>query len=284
MAGKRGLTAIIIVILVVAGIAVYTILGGHTGPSNSGGEAHTTTTTTTGHAGIGGITLGNVSRTVLIYDSLYREFPDDEVLDHIVRAFEEAGFSVDVYKGRNATLDQLVAMGKYGIVVIRAHGAYNGDPSTGKPLGTYVYTGLYVVEAEALYGVDTVEEGISNGLYAPAVIPREGVPVSQLPKYLSVSPKFFKTMAASLNNTIVFFTGCFGMTDNRLAETLLSRGASVFIGWEGNVTWIYSDEFLEAWVDALIKTGDPVKAVETVNATMGPDPDTGAQVRYLARW
>lgn len=261
---------ILVISIIIAGIAVYVFTGG----------SNTTQPTTTTIRGGEKLTIDKLEKKVLIYDPLSREFPNDQLLQNITRIFEEAGFQVTIYKGRNATLDPLVAMGQYGIVILRAHGAYNGDENSGKPLGTYVYTGLYVIEAQAIYGVESISRGLDEGLYAPAVIPREGVPASKLPKYLSVSPKFFKTMAASLNHTIIFYTGCFGMNDDRLATVLLSKGAYMYAGWDGNVTWIYSDDFLKAWVNALLEYRDPVKALTIVNDTMGPDPDTGAIIKY----
>ncbi|MCE4618832.1 MAG: hypothetical protein F7C37_05250 [Desulfurococcales archaeon] len=277
MQKKNMVISIIVIAVIIAGIALYTFTGQNETSTTTPIEMRTTTTQAEK------ITIDQLRKRVLIYDSLYREFPNDQLLDYIVQEFKNAGFQVDVYRGRNATLDPLVAMGEYGIVILRAHGAYNNDESSGKPLGTYIYTGLYLIEAQALYGVNTINKGLDDGLYAPAVIPREGVPVSQLPKYLSVSPKFFKTMAASLNNTIVFYTGCFGMNDDRLANVLISKGAYMYIGWDGNVTWVFSDQFLKQWVDALIQYRDPVQALAAVNSTLGTDPDTGAVVKYKVR-
>ncbi|NOZ30514.1 MAG: hypothetical protein GXO68_00980 [Crenarchaeota archaeon] len=277
MQKKNTVISIIVIAAIIAGVALYMFAGQN--ETNTTTPTETTTTTTQPEK----ITIDQLKKKVLIYDSLYREFPHDQLLDYIVQEFENAGFQVDVYRGRNATLDPLVAMGEYGIVILRAHGAYNNDENSGKPLGTYIYTGLYLIEAQALYGVNTINKGLDDGLYAPAVIPREGVPVSQLPKYLSVSPKFFKTMTTSLNNTIVFYTGCFGMNDDRLANVLISKGAYMYIGWDGNVTWVFSDQFLKQWVDALIQYRDPVQALAAVNSTLGADPDTGAVVKYKVR-
>lgn len=273
---KSRYVAVIILAAVAAGLLIHSITGG-----NGGVTVNTTYTGTQFQPRK--ITLGDLPRRVLVYDSLYREYPNDTLLEVVVERLREAGFQVDVYKARNATLDPLVSMGQYGIVILRAHGAYNNDPNTGMPLGAYVYTGLHVSEAQAIYAVDYVLDGLKSGLFAQAVIPRAGVPLNELPKYLSVSPKFFSEAAGSMNNTVIFNTGCFGMNDDRLAGTLLSKGAYMYIGWDGNVTWTFSDYYLEKWVEVLLQYRDPVEATNIVNKTLGADPGTGAAVRYEAR-
>jgi len=222
--------------------------------------------------------LEGVPRRVLIYDSLAREFPNPALVSMLVRLFESSGFQVDVYQGFNASLDPLVAISEYGVVILRAHGAYNGDPGTGKPLGAYVYTGLYYYEAQVIYD-GYVDEGVEKGYFAKATIPARG---DESPLYLAVSPLFFEENLGKLNNTIVFFTGCYGADDDRLASVFLDKGAQAFIGWKGNVTWTHADEYLMEWARALVETGDPVEAYVAADTVIGPDPYTGAEA--VAFW
>ena len=277
---RTAYTVILLIVVMMVGASLL-LRGGGGNPGNT----HRTTTSGGPPAGAttASMSLSGVPHKALIYDSLAREFPDPQEVSMLREILERMGFKVTVYYGANATLDPLVSMGQYGLVIIRAHGAYNGDPNSGRPLGAYVYTGMYVIEAEAVYGVKNIEDGIRKGYYAPAVIPRPGVPLQELPKYLAVSPKFFKDLAGEMNKTIVFFTGCFGFQDDRLAKVIISKGASAYIAWDGNVTWIHSDEFLLEWVRDLAQTGDPLRALETANQTIGPDPDTGAVVKIMVR-
>ena len=279
---KRLATYTVILLIVIAVVGASLLL--REGGGNSG-KTHTATTSGGPPTGSSttSINLSGVPHKALIYDSLAREFPDPREVSTLKKILESMGFSVTVYYGANATLDPLVGMGQYGLVIIRAHGAYNGDPSSGKPLGAYVYTGMYVIEAEAVYGVKNIEDGIRKGYYAPAVIPRPGVPLQELPKYLAVSPKFFRDIAGEMNKTIVFFTGCYGFQDDRLAKVIIDKGASAYIAWDGNVTWLHADEFLLEWARDLAHTGDPLRALEMANETVGPDPDTGAVVKIMVR-
>ncbi len=260
--------------LAVAVVSGLHFLGGQGTPEPPpGGGANST--------GTQSFSLEGVPRRVLVYDSLYREYPNDQLLVDLVSLFESHGYRVDVYKGVNATLDPLVALGEYGIVILRAHGAYNGDPGSGKPLGSYVYTGLYVVEAQALYSPQYIEEGMEEGYFSPAVIPRPGVPLDELPEYLAVSPKFFRDQLGGLPGSIVFFTGCYGMDDDRLGSVFVGEGAYIYLGWVGNVTWIHSDDYLLSYMRALLDTGDPLEALAVADQEVGPDPYTGARVEYV---
>jgi len=222
--------------------------------------------------------LDGVPRRVLIYDSLSREFPNPALTSALVQLFESAGFQVNVYQGFNASLDPLVAISEYGVVILRAHGAYNGDPETGKPLGAYVYTGLYYYEAQVIYD-GYVDEGLEKGFFAKAIIPARG---GESPLYLAVSPLFFEENLARLDGTIVFFTGCYGADDDRLANVFLAKDAQAYLGWKGNVTWTHADNYLLEWARALVETGDPVEAYEAANTAIGPDPYTGAEA--VAFW
>ena len=214
----------------------------------------------------------------LVYDSLYREFPNDELLRNITETLRRAGYTVDVYVGVNATLDPLVALHRYGLVIIRAHGAYNGDPESGRPLGAYIYTGLHYAEAKALYG-DYIDESLENGDLALGVIPPPGQPLTKellkkLPRYVTVSPRFFKKQLSKLPGTVVVFAGCYGLDDDRLGEVFVSKGASAFISWKGNITWTHMDRVLRVLVAALARGDDPAAALSLAMRTVGPDPVT----------
>ncbi len=192
---------------------------------------------------------------VLIYDSLYREYPNQTLIDSLKEMFESHGYIVDIYLGKNATLDPLKHMERYDIIILRAHGAYNGDPKSRRPLGPYVYTGLHYDEAVELYGKNYVDRLIRDGTFALAVIPPPGYhgDYNDLPKYIALSPKYFDGKVKALKpGSIVIFTGCYGLTDERLASIFLKKGALAYMAWTGNVTWIQADITLEEAVKILL--------------------------------
>ena len=217
----------------------------------------------------------------LYYDSLSREYPDPELRSEIVRLLESHGYEVDVYVNESAGLEQLRNLGEYDLVILRAHGAYNGDPRSGRPLGSYVYTGLLYSEAVEKYGKQTVDGMLRRGDLALAVIPPPGYrgDYRDLPQYIAASPQFFdEHIHAMRKGSIVIFTGCYGLDDTRLASIFVSRGSAAFIGWKGNVTQSVSDAALEAYVKALLQTGDPSQALQEIPRDLRTDPYTGASL------
>ncbi len=269
---QRVVLASAVVLLVLAVLAFWR-------PWSPGGLETQPTTTTTSQP-------PERPMKALVYDSLYREYPNDQLLKNITETLRAAGYQVDVYVGINATLDPLVVLDRYGLVIIRAHGAYNGDPRSGRPLGAYIYTGLHYGEAKALYG-GYIDRGLENGDLALGVIPPPGQPLTKellekLPKYVTVSPQFFDKQLGRLPGTIVVFAGCYGLDDDRLAEVFVSKGASAFISWKGNITWTHMDRVLRVLAAALARGEDPSAALSLAMSTVGPDPVTHSMLGLVA--
>ena len=224
----------------------------------------------------------------LIYDSLYREFPNSKLLENLTATLRSHGYVVDVYLGVNATLEPLKNVTHYSLVLIRAHGAFNNNPATGYPLGTYIYTGLHVDEALRLYG-DEAKKLADRGYLAEGVIPPPGMPLTKenlakLPKYVTVSPRFFRDFAEGRfpRGAIVVYFGCYGLDSDALGNVFLDKGASAYIAWHGNVTWSHMDQAMMILVSKLV-AGEPVeKAVAQTNMEAGPDPATGSRLGVLA--
>ena len=217
----------------------------------------------------------------LYYDSLSREYPNPELRDRIVGLLRSHGYLVDVYVNESAGLEPLESLGEYDLVIIRAHGAYNGDPESRRPLGTYIYTGLLLDEAERAYGAGTIERMLRRGDLALGVVPPPGYTgnYTDLPKYVAVSPQFFDARIHRMRpGSIVIFTGCYGMDDDRLASIFTSRGSRAFVGWRGNVTWGIADASLEKYVEALLQAGDPAGALGLLPGELRVDPYTGAEL------
>ncbi len=102
---------------------------------------------------------------------------------------ESHGYQVDIYLGRNATLEVFLEIGFYDIVIIRAHGGYTNRSVGPYPPGGHIYTELHVDEAVKLYG-PSIYNWIRKGILAEGVIPPPKASMedlSKLPKYVIVS-------------------------------------------------------------------------------------------------
>lgn len=239
-----------------------------------------TTSTTTIHS-------PQINR-VLIYDSLAREYPNTTVINVLRNTFKEYGYEIDIYIGKNATLDPLFNIDKYSIIILRAHGAYNSDPLINKPLGSYIYTGVYIDEAIKIYGKDYVDKMLNSNMIVLGVIPPPGTKltkelIERLPKYVVVSPLFFDKNIKRLPESIIVFTGCYGFDDTILAEIFVKKGAKAYISFKGNVTWPHGDAVLDTLMRIYLTTHDISKAYYSLKNMLIMDPITGAELKILLK-
>ncbi len=223
---------------------------------------------------------------VLIYDSLAREYPNKTLTDLLIKIFIRHGYKVDLYIGENATLDPLFNLDNYDIIIFRAHGAHNSNPMVPKPLGSYIYTGIYIDEAIKIYGKDYINELKSSNMIVLGVIPPPGVEltnelIDRLPKYVVVSPLFFNKYVGELHRSIIVFTGCYGFDDDILAKIFIRKGARAYISFKGNVTWSHGDNVLEALMRKYLETHDIMEAYHSLDTSLAIDPITGAELKIL---
>ncbi len=225
-------------------------------------------------------------KKALVYDSLAREYPNERVLARIIKLLHSANYTIDLYVGENATLDPLYRLGEYDLVILRAHGGFNDNPYIPKPLGQYVFTGIYYAEAIELYGEKRVKDLEHGGYIAKGVIPKPGYSINELPKYVTLSPLFFKEMIGSMKkDAIIIYTGCYGLDNDVLANVFLDKGAYAYISFKGNVTWVFGDQVLEVLIEHIVKGEDIVDTYKTLDNEYKVDKYTDAllEIRYRRR-
>jgi len=219
----------------------------------------------------------------LYYDSLYREYPNDTLDALIVTTLESHGYDVDVYLGRNATLDQLTDLQKYQLIIIRAHGAYSNSTKGAYPPGEYIFTGLYYNESILKYG-ENINTWIKKGYLALGVIPPPGKKPSQeelekLPKYLVVGPKYIEEKTIVKQDSIFIVFGCYTFEDGTLAKIIIQKGALAYVGWKGGLTPGYMDSVLPGIVNAYLSNG--ITGLKNFVNNMRPDPNTGGVLEIM---
>ncbi len=228
----------------------------------------------------------SVVRQALIYDPLYRDYPNKTLYATIIPLLESHGYRVTVYSGRNASLEPLVYMNGYTLVIIRAHGGYNKKPSGAYSEGEYIFTGLHYDEALDSYG-ETVKDLIRKGELAVGVVPPENQTLTKeelsvLPKYIVVSPKFITSKTMLQKGVVVMVFSCYSLKDPRLAEAFTSKGAEAYIGWSDGVTNSYMDSVLPLVVKAYVEGG--LKEVKSIVKIGLKDPVTGGELQvYTGR-
>ncbi len=213
----------------------------------------------------------------LYYDSLATEYPNQTLNNMIISIFKKYGYKLKIYEGYKAGVEELKDMSIYDIVVIRAHGGYNNNKTTGKPLGSYVFTGTP-------YNPYMYFNDQKNNYLVPGVIPLPGGGYSQ--EYFVASPRFFAKYTMFKKDSIVILATCFGMNDDILAKTLLAKGVKVVISWNGSITAHHLDYTLplivEKTLDILSKSSD-VEELKVLEKIIPPDPIAGARLQVACK-
>ncbi len=224
-------------------------------------------------------------KRALIYDPLYRDHPNETLYAVIIPLLRSSGYEVTVYAGRNATLEPLVYMDSYSLVIIRAHGAYNNKQSGIYGRGEYIFTGLLYNEAVSYYG-DTIQRLVKKGELAIGVVPPGNSSVTEnklnkLPKQLVVSPLFIEHKTMLKKDAVIFVFSCYSMNDQTLAQVFTGKGAAGVIGWKGGVTDRYMDAVLPIVVWEYVSNG--LGGVERfIGENSLKDPVTGGELQVYS--
>ena len=225
------------------------------------------------------------AKQALIYDPLYRDHPNKTLYAIIIPLLKSNGYEVTVYAGRNATLEPLVYMNGYSLVIIRAHGGYNNKSSGIYGRGEYIFTGLLYNEALSYYG-DTIQRLVKKGELAVGVVPPDNSGVTEnelneLPKQLVVSPLFIQHKTMLKKGAVIFVFSCYSMNDQTLAQVFTGKGAAGVIGWRGGVTDRYMDAVLPIVVEEYVSKG--LRGVERFIGENGlKDPVTGGELQVYS--
>jgi len=209
-----------------------------------------------------------------IVDQLYSNYPNEDFTSNVTEDLEDFGFTVDVYQGDDVTVDlyRNLPIYDYQLIVFRVHsGAISPNPEgdVAPTTGTYLFTN------EPFNRMKYTRELLGDELAATYVL--KGDPV-----YFAIGPKFIThSMHGNFNNTVVIVAGCSCLHFDDLAQAFTSKGASCYFAWDHSVELDYVDEATTSLVETLCSKGMSAKqAVDHTMATIGPDPDWGAVLKY----
>jgi len=206
----------------------------------------------------------------LIVDHLYNLWPNPEFIDHVTEEFEKIGFTVDVYKGDEITVDyyrQLPSHG-YKLVLFRVHGGLLENET-----GTRDKIWLFTNESYSRmrYYMMQLRDQVSGG-----AISLDSDPV------FAISSKFITDiMRYNFDKTVIINMGCAAFYNEDLAEAFVERGASAYLGWDVSVGLSYVERATMTLVEKLCT--EEMTIAQAVNATMderGPDPNNNAFLKY----
>lgn len=195
-----------------------------------------------------------------IVDHLSISHPNQAFVKECSAILEEAGYSVDYYKGEEVSVEfyrDLPTLG-YDLIVFRAHSTY-----------IQKYLSLAIFTSEPYNKERYVQEQLRNRVARGFIEPyREGDP-----NYLVITDKFVRhSMKGSFKDTLIIMMGCNSMK-KCMASAFLEKGAKAYIGWDGLVSAKHTDlATIQLLKQLLLERQTIAKAVGQTMEAVGSEP------------
>jgi len=162
-----------------------------------------------------------------ILDQLALTSPNPAFVRTVTAILEEAGFSVDYYKGDKVSVELFRGLPahNYALIILRVHSAYIEKHRTLALFTSERYsTDRYVYEQ--------IRQRVARG--------QVDHPAQGDPGCLAITDKFVRfSMNGSFDGALVVMMGCTGIRGG--ASAFLEKGAGAYIGWDGRVSANHTD-------------------------------------------
>ena len=197
-------------------------------------------------------------------DSLYGTHPNVEFTRSLNKTLREVGFKVDIYQGKEVTVEFLKKMtGGYRLIILRMHSALSANKE------------LYLFTAEPYSAGKHVQEQYFR-LVKEAYATEDSQPV------FAVNWGFItRLMTGKFNGTLVIAMGCDGALDPLMAQEFINQGATGYVAWNGPVLLFHSDKAILYLIQVLYM--EKLSLEETAGKTnnqIGKDPYWGTILEY----
>jgi hypothetical protein len=204
----------------------------------------------------------------VIIDGLALTKPNPQFIEEAEDVLSKVGFDVDVYVGSNVTINLLMNIGGYELIVLRVHSAI--DTKSGF---------LYLFSTERYNLTGYLYEQISGAVReAYTFNEREGPYFALRADLLGCSSR------DGLNDSSIIMMGCNGTNSWRTIVRLFERGVKNIVAWDGYVDLTYSDKITLSLLKAVYEDKmDFPKAVEKTMDEYGVDPIWKSRLECLTQ-
>ncbi|GAB6148682.1 hypothetical protein [Stetteria hydrogenophila] len=215
------------------------------------------------------------SCSVLYIDMLGEDYPNPGLASLVASTLEGAGCSVTVIPASAFTIHSLSLLKYYDVVIFRGHTGWANylNPETGE-----------VSSVIGLFTGERYEPGKYRDLQARGLVV-EGIPLARPvgynKSYIAVTQQYIEKYVDVKEGSVYVLSTCFAGS-RILAGILLQKGASLVIGWRGNVTVYHADKTLARLVQLYAETRDWAEAARRLPLDLKVDPATGATLQVYA--
>jgi hypothetical protein len=201
-----------------------------------------------------------------IVDQVSLSCPNQTLIQTVASMLEQANYSVDYYSGEEVTVDfyRDLPTHNYSLVILRVHS------------GTFEYQGERIV---TLF----TSEVYSNRRYAYEQLTDQiGEVLYDQTSYFGIGQGFLRLSAkGSFDDATIVMMGCNGLTNTKMAEAFIEKGAKTYISWSGSISESYADQATIQLLQHLVVEGQTIKqAVENTMKEVGSDPDYSNALEY----
>ena len=188
-------------------------------------------------------------RKAVIIDQLHYDFPNESFQENATKILMDGGYEVDLVTTEDITVDfykELPSM-DYEFIVLRSHSLaiYGKTPSSWIFTGEKYEAGRYTQEQ-------------LSGMLSPGVPFRQGQ-ISQMTQSDAKSERLFmigskfvdESMVGQFPGSVIILGGCDTMSHDYFASSLVKRGASSVVGWNGLVELRDNDAVMLSLLDEI---------------------------------
>lgn len=219
-----------------------------------------------------------------ILDMMYTEYPNKYFDDTVEKNLQGAGYQVDVYKTENVTVDlykNLPTM-NYKFIVFRTHGLHKGTVEK----SSSIFTGE--VYSKNKHYSEQLARQVQKGVpyLRSEILAKGGYGAFVNQTYFVIGSRFVdQSMVGTFPNSTIIIGGCDSMSNNLLAKSLVSRGASGVVGWNNLVSLDDNDKGIFMVIDEIIINKKSVEnATKTVMANFTANPTFPAKLEYYTKF
>jgi len=168
-----------------------------------------------------------------IVDHLSLTFPNQTFTETAANILNQAGYTVDYYSGEKVTVEFYRNLPTHGykIIFLRVHSTATRVGGTECPIALFT--------SERFSQTKYVDEQLTDQVVGTAYSMEEkekGI------AYFGISPLFVtQSMNGRFQNTVVIMMGCEGLTNTKMAEAFVEKGAKVYISWNLEVSASHTD-------------------------------------------
>jgi len=199
-----------------------------------------------------------------IIDQLHDDIPNENYQDKVTKYLEIAGYSVDLYTTKDITVDfykKLPSM-DYQYIIIRSHSLEN--------LPTFSSGALFTGEkySHDKHSVDQLSGHVWKGVpFSNRQVQQVGWENLEDETYFLIGSKFVdEKMRSQFPDSVIVLGGCDTITNKLLTKSLLARGASTVVGWNGLVNSDQNDKVILSFLQKVLI--DKVEIITAVKSAM----------------